>query len=166
MALIRCPECQRSISDKASSCPHCGFPLSSSKGSGSVYSRGYGYEYKSSRTLFGLPLIHIVYGPGPNGSLKPARGFIAIGNIAFGVVALGGFSAGIISIGGISLGLISLGGLALGILGGLGGVATGYVAFGGIAIGVYAVGGLAVGIHTLYNSPELREFLKSLAGRG
>lgn len=27
MALIRCPECKRRISDKAISCPLCGFPL-------------------------------------------------------------------------------------------------------------------------------------------
>ena len=27
MALIKCPECQREISDKASVCPHCGVPL-------------------------------------------------------------------------------------------------------------------------------------------
>ena len=26
--LIRCPECHKEISDKAISCPHCGFPLS------------------------------------------------------------------------------------------------------------------------------------------
>jgi len=27
VALINCPECHREISDKAESCPHCGFPL-------------------------------------------------------------------------------------------------------------------------------------------
>lgn len=27
MALIKCPECGREISDKAASCPHCGFPI-------------------------------------------------------------------------------------------------------------------------------------------
>ena len=27
MALIRCPECQREISDRAHDCPVCGFPL-------------------------------------------------------------------------------------------------------------------------------------------
>lgn len=27
MAIIKCPECQNDISDKASSCPHCGFSL-------------------------------------------------------------------------------------------------------------------------------------------
>lgn len=28
MALIECPECGKEISDKAESCPHCGFPIS------------------------------------------------------------------------------------------------------------------------------------------
>lgn len=28
MALIKCTECQKEISDQALSCPHCGFPLS------------------------------------------------------------------------------------------------------------------------------------------
>ena len=28
MALIKCPECNKEISDQAISCPHCGFPLS------------------------------------------------------------------------------------------------------------------------------------------
>ena len=27
MALIRCPECDREVSDIAKNCPHCGFPL-------------------------------------------------------------------------------------------------------------------------------------------
>ena len=27
MALIKCPECNREISDKAESCPHCGYPI-------------------------------------------------------------------------------------------------------------------------------------------
>jgi len=27
MALINCPECQKEISDKAESCPHCGCPI-------------------------------------------------------------------------------------------------------------------------------------------
>ena len=31
MALINCPECNRQISDKAITCPHCGFPLAHNK---------------------------------------------------------------------------------------------------------------------------------------
>jgi ribosomal protein L7/L12 len=29
--LIQCPECKREVSDKAVSCPHCGYPLSEQK---------------------------------------------------------------------------------------------------------------------------------------
>jgi len=28
MALINCPECQNEVSNEASNCPHCGYPLS------------------------------------------------------------------------------------------------------------------------------------------
>jgi RNA polymerase subunit RPABC4/transcription elongation factor Spt4 len=31
MSMINCPECQNSVSDKASTCPHCGFPLDNKK---------------------------------------------------------------------------------------------------------------------------------------
>lgn len=27
MAIIRCPECAKGVSDKASACPHCGYQL-------------------------------------------------------------------------------------------------------------------------------------------
>ncbi len=27
MALIKCPECQNEISDKADKCPQCGYPI-------------------------------------------------------------------------------------------------------------------------------------------
>src|SRR4051794_16621515 len=27
MALITCPECTKEVSDRATACPHCGFPL-------------------------------------------------------------------------------------------------------------------------------------------
>ncbi len=172
MALTRCPECHRSISDKALTCPHCGYLLRESRGGSSgsgnipLSGYGYGYEYKSSLTIFGMPLVHIVYGLGPDGRMKPAKGFIAIGSVAIGVIAVGGFALGIISIAGVGLGLISLAGMAVGILGGVGGFAIGYAAMGGIAIGIYAYGGLTIGIHTIYNSPELREFIRSLLGRG
>lgn len=36
MALIRCPECEREVSDRASACPNCGFPLAEIVTSGIV----------------------------------------------------------------------------------------------------------------------------------
>lgn len=108
------------------------------------------YEYKSKRTLWGLPLVHIKFGMG----LCRARGIVAIGNIATGLVALGGLSAGLVSLGGVSLGLLTLGGVSAGgiALGGLavgllavGGCAIGGIAFGGGATGIYALGGAAAG---------------------
>ena len=93
------------------------------------------YEYKSKRTLFGLPLVHINSGPG----LRVAKGIIAIGNISIGVF----------SVGGLALGLFSFGGLCLGLLVVLAGVGVGAVAFGGLAVGVLAGGGFALGWFTI-----------------
>jgi hypothetical protein len=161
MALIRCPECQREVSDKASACPSCGYPLGAGAAPGASWPAPV-YEYKSPRTVFGLPLIHVVYGPAWGGGLKPARGFIAIGNIALGVIAVGGFAAGLFTLAGIGLGLVCVAGIALGIGVGIGGIATGYLAVGGLAIGVYAIGGLGIGEHTLFNDPHLKDTLRRL----
>jgi hypothetical protein len=175
MALIKCPECQREVSDRAVACPGCGHPLEEAgrkpgepgrpmpfgaRASGSVP-----YEYRSRATILGMPLVHIVYGPAWLVGFRPARGFIAIGNVAIGVIALGGFSFGILALGGISLGLFCLGGVALGIGAGLGGVATGYYALGGVAVGVYAIGGLGIGTHTLANDPHLLDSFRRLFPR-
>lgn len=109
-----------------------------------------GYEYKSRRTLFGLPLVHINCGYG----LRRACGIIAVGNIACGAVAVGGLSVGVVSLSGLGLGLLSIGGLALGLLS-FGGLAVGAVAVGGAAIGAYALGGAAVASHVAVGGSAL-----------
>lgn len=164
MALIRCPECKREISDQAASCPECGYPI---PGRNAIFPGRFPFgartmEYKSKRTLFGLPLVHIVYGPAWMNGFRPAKGIIAIGNIAVGVIAIGGFAAGIFSLAGIGFGLFCFAGIALGIGVGIGGIATGYLAVGGMAIGVYAVGGMAIGTHTLLGDPQFRESLRKI----
>ena len=104
------------------------------------YYRGWRYEYRSRRTLFGLPLVHINL---CDRSLCRAKGVIAIGNVATGLIAIGGFSAGLLTLGGFSAGLlalgglaaggISLGGLSVGLLAALGGAAFSLgIAFGGV----------------------------------
>ena len=100
----------------------------------------WGYEYKSARTLFGLPLVHINAGYG----LRWARGILAIGNCATGVVALGGFSAGLLSLGGIAAGALVFGGIALGGAA-IGGLAVGVLALGGVSLGVLSIGACAIG---------------------
>ena len=108
------------------------------------YYQRWRYEYKSTRTLFGLPLVHIRFGDRGTGV---AKGVLAIGNYAVGLVALGGFSFGLVSVGGLSFGLLlALGGWGLGMIA-VGGLATGLLAFGGAAVGLFAMGGAAMGVY-------------------
>ncbi len=101
------------------------------------------YEYKSTATLLGLPLVHIKFSRF-SGRPTVARGVIAVGDIALGGFALGGLAVGLISFGGLSVGLLlALGGMALGGVA-FGGIALGALAIGGMALGLYAVGGMAV----------------------
>jgi len=108
------------------------------------------YEYKSTRTLFGLPLVHVKVrrqwrGYGIHNTKTPvAKGIIAIGEVSVGVLAVGAVATGGLCIGGLSAGLLSFGGLALGLLLALGGVAVGTFAVGGVAVGLVALGGMAI----------------------
>lgn len=125
------------------------------------------FEYKSEKTLFGLPLVHIhtkyykdflLISTGAShfsglGIGTKAKGILAIGNNACGMISIGLISRGLISlgiysIGGFSLGIISLGLLSAGIVS-LGGLAVGVVAIGAIAAGVSAIGIYATGCAAL-----------------
>lgn len=117
------------------------------------------HEYRSTTTVFGLPLVHIARGVDPiTGRKVIAKGIVAIGDIAIGGLALGGVAIGGITLGGVSIGLMTFGGVSVGLilaLGGLalgcglsiGGLAVGSIACGGGAIGYYAYGGGAFGVH-------------------
>ncbi len=104
-------------------------------------------EYRSSASLFGLPLIHVATGRAVDGTYRRglAVGWVAVGEIAIGVlVSCGSVAVGAIAVGGASLGLLPLGGLAIGVVS-VGGLAVGLVAIGGAAIAWYAaIGGLAL----------------------
>lgn len=102
------------------------------------------YEYKSKRTLWGLPLVHIHL---RDNGFAMAKGIVAIGNVAVGLASIGIFTAGLLSLGCFSLGLLaSVGCLAAGLLA-AGGVAAGAVAVGGFAFGWLALGGIARGVY-------------------
>lgn len=105
----------------------------------------YRYEYKSKRTLFGLPLVHINVGYG----VYRAKGVIAIGNIATGIVSIGIIAVGLLSIGILAAGALAIGMLAAGLFSGgpiaLGLIAAGAIAVGGMTFGAISVGGFAFG---------------------
>ena len=110
------------------------------------------FEYKSRRTVRGLPLVHINFVAGR----YTAKGIFALGNKAVGVVAGGFLSVGVVSFGLISAGLLALGTFSVGVLAfgalaagliAFGGASAGWLAFGGSACGMYAVGGAADASH-------------------
>jgi len=162
MALTKCAECGKEISEKALMCPNCGCAAS---GSGRLLA----YEYRSKTEILGLPLVHIVYGlpiHPVTGRFRVAKGIVAIGNIATGGLAIGGVSLGIVGFGGVAVGLVAVGGLAVGLLA-LGGMAIGLVAVGGGAVGYYALGGGAWGKHALganARDPNAVQFFKQYLG--
>jgi RNA polymerase sigma factor (sigma-70 family) len=113
------------------------------------------FEYISPWKFLGLPLVHIRSGRPIGVKLRPAIGWIAIGDAAIGglfalgataiaPISIGGASVGIITAGGASLGVLALAGLAIGIYGATGSLAIGYLAHGACALGWHAAeGGLA-----------------------
>jgi len=131
-----------------------------------LYSSGVPYEYRSHRTLLGLPLVHAINGPRTPGqptrvargwiacSPEVAKGVLAFGGRAYGVVACGGIACGLFGWGGISLGLLAaFGGIALGGIT-FGGLSAGYLAFGGCALGYGAIGGLPIGHYAMGGDPH------------
>jgi RNA polymerase sigma factor (sigma-70 family) len=102
------------------------------------------WEYKSSISLLGWPLIHIrVGGSTPSGASR-VKAWFAAGDCAVGLLfAFGGMAVAPVSIGGCAIGLIAFGGSALGPLA-MGGFALGVWSFGGLAMGWQAYGGLAI----------------------
>ena len=88
-----CRECRHEISEQAFSCPHCGAPYPAKE-----KWDGWGYEYKSQATLFGLPLVHISFKFRPNRRPVPAKGIISIGQFGMGIINFSQFGIGLISI--------------------------------------------------------------------
>ncbi len=124
-------------------------------------------EYKSAKTVKGVPLVHINF-------KGYARGIFAVGLAARGVVAVGLASVGVLSLGFAAVGVLALGlfgaagvfalgmtaagifafGAAAAGLISFGGISAGWLSFGGISVGKYAFGGLAVGDIALGGSAQ------------
>jgi hypothetical protein len=100
-----------------------------------------GFEWKSRTSLFGIPLIHVVFGSDTEGRTRVAKGFIAVGQIAVGAIAVGQVAIGVVfGLGQVAIGLVTLGQAALGILLGVGQFSTGLIAVGQFCFGLYGIG--------------------------
>ena len=116
-------------------------------------------EFKSHRTLLGLPLLHYTRGICPEtGKRVVAKGIFAVGRIAAGIVAIGQAAFGVIAIGQLALSLLfglgqvsagwaAIGQLAIGIEFGLGQLATGFTAIGQVGVGRYVLAQIGFGDH-------------------
>jgi predicted Ser/Thr protein kinase len=101
-----------------------------------------GRDYRTRQTLFGLPLMHVVWGIDPaTGRPRVAKGILAVGPAAFGVIAVG-FSAwglfpcGLIAGGFWPVGLFAVGFAAVGL------AAAGFQAVGLLALAFWSAVGL------------------------
>jgi len=106
--------------------------------------RGRYFEYKSKRTAFGMPLVHVCIGF----TRKKAKGVLAIGMIAQGILAIGLLSMGILSFGVLGLGLIGVGVLGVGALA-IGSIAVGAISIGAIAFGLLTLGAVSIGMYSV-----------------
>ena len=149
MALTTCRECAAEVSDQARVCPRCGAPQTATPS----YS-GFGFEWKSSRTCGGYPLVHIAFGKDSQGKWRVAKGIIAIGQFALGLVTLAQFGVGLIfGFGQCIIGGVVLAQLAGGLVLGVGQVATGYVAIGQVVLAHYGLGQIGLG-EFLWTTPR------------
>ena len=88
-----CRECNHPVNEQAVSCPGCGAPYPARE-----KWDGYGFEYKSQATFFGLPLLHISFKYRPNRMPVVAKGVIAVGQFGAGIITISQFGIGVVSL--------------------------------------------------------------------
>jgi hypothetical protein len=151
MPLAPCRECGAQVSTQAFSCPHCGAPRPTD-----AAWNGSGYEYKSARTVWGYPLVHVAFGRDSRGKRRVARGVIAIGQFAVGLVTVAQFGIGLlVGVGQFMAGMLVLAQFAGAVAVGIGQVATGYAAVGQVILAYQGVAQIDV-------TPYVRQALQFL----
>jgi hypothetical protein len=88
-----CRQCNHEISEQARACPNCGAPFPAKEDWD-----GYGFEYKSSASMMGMPLVHISFKYRANRVPVPAYGIIAIGQFGVGMITIAQFGVGLFSL--------------------------------------------------------------------
>ncbi len=103
-----CRECGHRVKKLAFKCSACKARYPANK-----LEEGWGYQYKSKRTVLGIPLLHISIGYRPNGVPVPAKGIVAIGQFGIGVINISQFGVGLIGIGQFTLAGLALSQIAV-----------------------------------------------------
>jgi hypothetical protein len=135
MALVPCRECNTQVSTDAPMCPQCGTPRPSE-----AKWHGSGYEWKSERTILGIPLVHVAFGKDAKGKLRVAKGIVAIGQFGIGLITVAQFGIGVLfGFGQFLLGLTAVAQFAGALLVSVGQFSTGIVTIGQVSFGVYAL---------------------------
>lgn len=151
MALVNCRECGHEVSTSALACPHCGAPRP-----GDLEWQGTGFDWRSTQTFFGYPLIHVAFGKDPRGKRRVAKGIIAIGQFAVGLITIAQFGVGLLfGFGQCIFGFTALAQIALALYFGVGQIATGYVAVGQVVLAHYGLAQVGWASHLW--SPEQRD---------
>ncbi|MDD3803683.1 MAG: zinc ribbon domain-containing protein [bacterium] len=160
MDTIKCRECGRELSSKATICPHCGIMYP-----GNPSWKGWGVDKKSEKIIGGMPLYHVSFGVDEKGKLRRARGIIAVGQFAQGYIVLAQFGAAyILGFGQFIISPLSVAQFALGIIT-LGQLSVGVVSIGQFAVGLYSLcqAGVAARILSIERKdPEAIEFFRIL----
>lgn len=91
--MTKCRECNHQVSEQAFACPNCGAPYPAKE-----KWDGWGFEYKSKASLFGLPLLHVSFKYRPNKVPVVAKGIISIGQFGVGIINISQFGIGVLSI--------------------------------------------------------------------
>ncbi len=141
MSLTTCRECQAQVSTEAMICPHCGAP-----GPGQQVFLRRGFEWKSSRTFLGYPLVHVAVGRDAQGKRLVAKGVIAIGQFGVGLITIAQFGVGLLfGFGQFIFGFTALAQFAGGVALGIGQFATGYAAVGQFVLAYYGLAQVGLG---------------------
>ncbi len=123
---------------------------------------GIGFEWRSQAEFYGYPLVSIAFGRRPQGGMRVAKGWIAIGQFAIGLIAFAQVGVGILfGFGQVMVGLVAVSQVAISLLCGIGQLATGYVAVGQLALGYYLLCQVGLGWHVWrpgYQDPEAVRF--------
>lgn len=156
MALHPCRECGKEVSSEALSCPKCGAPQP-----GAQVWKGFGINWKSRSTIFGIPLVHVAIGLDARRRPLVAKGIIAVGQFAVGIVTVAQFGIGLLfGFGQFMVGLLVLAQFAGGILLGVGQMATGVLGIGQYVTAIY---GLAQGGYAKYMWSSTRVDMEAVA---